>query len=156
MSIPIEWVNVVARACLVGMFPFSAVDKVWHWQNSIKQTEQSHLPGARPMLVAAILVEGITPFMIVFGWHDRFAAFLLAGFCFVTAFLYHHFWTYDDFFSPADESVAREHFWQFLKNFGLVGGLLLVVFAGALTHPEKVLTDPFESTNLAAAAQPNP
>ena len=91
------------------------------------------------MLVAAIAVEAITPIMILTGWYDRLGAFLLAGFCLVTAVLYHPFWRYDDFWSPGDDSVAREHFWQFLKNFGLIGGLLLVMFGGALTSPGTVL-----------------
>jgi putative oxidoreductase len=150
VNIPVEWINLLARICLVAMFPFSAIDKIWHWRNSLQQTAQSKLPGAVPMLVAAILIEGITPFMIVAGWHDRIAALLLAGFCVVTAFLYHHFWTYDDFWSSRDDSVAREHFWQFLKNFGLVGGLLLVVFAGTLTPSQKVIADPFSSSDLKA------
>ena len=91
------------------------------------------------MLVLAILVEGLTPISIVTGWLDRPAALLLAGFCVVTALLYHPFWAYPDFFSPREDSVAREHFWQFLKNFGLVGGLLLVVFAGTLERPADVV-----------------
>jgi putative oxidoreductase len=75
----------------------------------------------------------------VLGWFDRPAALLLAGFCVVTAFLYHPFWAYPDFFSPGDDSRARDHFWQFLKNFGLVGGLLLVTFAGSLAPPAQIL-----------------
>ena len=129
----------LARLSLVAMFPFSAVDKIWHWKNSLAQTESDGLPGGAALLVAAIAVEGLTPFCIVFGWMDRPAAFLLAGFCVVTAFLYHPFWAYPDFFSPSDASKARDHFWQFLKNFGLVGGLLLVLFAGTLTAPLDVL-----------------
>ena len=129
----------LARVCLVAMFPFSAVDKVWHWRNSLAQTESDGLPGGPALLVAAIAVEGLTPICIVTGWLDRPAAVLLAGFCVVTAFLYHPFWAYPDFFSPSDDSKARDHFWQFLKNFGLVGGLMLVVFAGTLSAPASLL-----------------
>lgn len=132
---------VVARVCLVAMFPFSAIDKVWHWRNSVVQTKQSGLPGAVPMLIAAIVVEAVTPLGIVFGVYDRIAAFVLAGFCVVTAFLYHPFWAYPDFWSANDDSKAREHFWQFLKNFGLVGGLMLVMFAGQLTSAEQAARD---------------
>ena len=120
---------VVARICLVAMFPPSAIDKVWHWRLCLAQTRKGGLP-AVPMLVAAITVEGLTPVMIVAGWHDQAAALVLAAFCVVTAFLYHPFWRGPDFFVDSDTSVAREHFWQFLKNFGLVGGLLLVVVIG--------------------------
>jgi putative oxidoreductase len=132
-----ETVWIVARLCLVGMFPFSAIDKIWHWRNSIAQTRSGGIPGAPMLLVLAIMVEGLTPICIVTGWFDRPAALLLAGFCFVTAFVYHPFWTHHDFFSAKDDSVAREHFWQFMKNFGLVGGLLLVVFAGTLDRPAE-------------------
>lgn len=129
----------VARIFLVAMFPFSAIDKVWHWRNALAQTESARLRGGKFMLVAAIAVEGVTPFMIVFGVWDRPAAFVLAGFCVVTAVLYHPFWRGPDFFSGRDDSVAREHFWQFLKNFGLVGGLALVMFAGRLAEATSVV-----------------
>jgi putative oxidoreductase len=134
-----EAVWIVARVCLVAMFPFSAIDKVWHWKNSLAQAASGGLPGAPVLLVLAILIEALTPICIVTGWLDRPAAMLLAGFCVVTAFLYHPFWAYRDFFVASDKSVGREHFWQFLKNFGLVGGLLLVVYAGTLERPLDLL-----------------
>lgn len=140
-AIPILWFG--ARLSLVAMFPFSALDKVIHWRNSLAQTNSAGVPGGPFLLVAAIALEALTPIMIVTGWHDRLGAFLLAGFCFVTAFLYHPFWRYGDFWSARDDSVAREHFWQFLKNFGLIGGLLLVMFAGTLASPETVLRSLF-------------
>jgi len=130
---PLVWYG--ARVCLVAMFPFSALDKIIHWRNALIQTRSAGLPGGKAMLVAAIVVEALTPVMIVSGRYDRLGAFVLAGFCVVTAFLYHPFWRYHDFWSATDDSVAREHFWQFLKNFGLVGGLLLVMFAGTLAAP---------------------
>jgi putative oxidoreductase len=143
----------IARLCLVAMFPFSALDKVWHRKNSLAQTDSAGLPGGRAMLVMAIVVEGLTPFFIVAGIWDRPAAVLLAGFCLVTAFLYHPFWRGPDFFSPRDDSVAREHFWQFLKNFGLIGGLLLVVFAGSLA-PLGAAVRPANWSSLHQAAAP--
>ena len=123
-------VPLVARICLVAMFPFSAADKVWHWRNSLAQTRTAGLPGGPLLLVAAIVIEAATPIAIVFDVYARAAAVLLAGFCIVTAALYHPFWRYHDFGSPRDDSVAREHFWQFLKNFAIVGGLLLVIAGG--------------------------
>ena len=143
-----------ARVCLVAMFPFSAVDKVWHWKNSLAQTASDRLPGAKLMLILAIVVEFVTPICIVAGVYDRVAAFLLAGFCVATAFLYHPFWVYPDFWTQSDSSQAREHFWQFLKNFGLIGGLLLVIFAGDLAPTEVVLRAPFTSSRDAASPSP--
>ena len=53
------------RVCLVAMFPFSAVDKIWHWKNSLAQTASDRLPGAKLMLILAIVVEFVTPICIV-------------------------------------------------------------------------------------------
>src|SRR6185437_12665000 len=114
-----------------------------------------------PLLVAAIVVEAVAPFCIVFGWHDRIAAFVLALFCVVTAILYHPFWKFSDFWKSGN-SVARSHFWDFLKNFGLVGGLLLIVFATQLapagvvarrvSHQERRTLRDFERQSMGGAA----
>ncbi len=127
-------IDTLARLMLVSMFPPSAVDKVVHWRGSLKQTASAGLPGppivGQAMLVAAIVVEFVTPVMIVGHVWDRTGALLLAAFCFVTAFLYHPFWRGPDLFAAADASVARDHFWQFFKNLGIVGGLVLVAIVG--------------------------
>ena len=117
--------ELIARVCLVVMFPFSGFDKIVHWNDALKQANTSFLPGGAALLVIAIMVELATPVCIVTGWHDRLAASVLTAFCVVTALLYHPFWHYPRFWSGTGE--GRAHFWDFLKNFGLAGGLLLVV-----------------------------
>jgi putative oxidoreductase len=146
------WLNlylvpIVIRGCLVVLFPFSALDKIVFWKDALAQADSSFLPkwSGPPLLAGAIAVEAIAPFCIVFGWHDRIAAFALALFCVVTALLYHPFWKFTDFWKPGD-SKARGHFWDFLKNFGLVGGLLLVVFAAQLAPAGVVARRPLSST----------
>lgn len=116
----------LARVCLIVLFPFSALDKIVHWEAALEQADSSFLPGGRALLVGAIVVEFVAPVCIVVHWHERIAALVLALFCVFTALLYHRFWTYPGFWSPANEK-GRAHLWDFLKNFGLVGGLLLVV-----------------------------
>lgn len=130
------WVNLlaaslIARICLVALFPFSALDKIVHWNDALKQVNSSFVPAGPVLLVAAIAVEFITPVCIVYGWHERSAALVLAAFCIVTAVLYHPFWKFSDFWTTG-KSVGRNHFWDFLKNFGLVGGLLLIVIGANL------------------------
>lgn len=120
-----EGLALVARICLVVLFPFSALDKIVNWRDALDQANSSFLPGGPVLLVVAMIVEIVTPICIVTGWQDRPAAFILAGFCVVTANLYHRFWLYPRFFSPGSE--GRPHVWDFLKNFGLAGGLLLIV-----------------------------
>jgi len=121
----------VARVFLVILFPFSGIDKIIHWKDALAQTNSTPVPFVPALLVAAIFVELVTPFCIIFAWHERIAAFVLAGFCVATAVLYHQFWRFADFWTPG-ESVGRGHFWDFLKNFGLVGGLLLLIIGATL------------------------
>lgn len=148
-------VPLVIRICLVVLFPFSALDKVLDWNGAMAQAKSSFLPAvlAAPMLGLAIIVEFFAPFCIVIGWHDRIAAFILAGFCVITALLYHNFWRYPDFWTRGD-SQARAHFWDFLKNFGLVGGLLLVTFGTTVIPADWVARHPFSSTPVYSRTAP--
>ena len=78
------WLNLIGipfliRFCLVVLFPFSALDKILDWKGALVQAKSSFLPGGAVLLVLGMAVEIVTPVMIVFGWHDRIAAFLLAG-----------------------------------------------------------------------------
>ena len=120
-----SWAYLVARILLVAMFPFSAVDKAIHWKAAMAQCRSSFIPGAPWMLVMAMAVEVIAPACIVVGWQAPIAAAVLAAFCAATALLYHPFWRAGDFWAKG-ESIDRGHFWDFTKNFGLAGGLLLV------------------------------
>ena len=147
------FIPVLVRACLVVLFPFSALDKIVFWPEAIAQADSSSLPAGSgpPLLIGAIIVEAVAPFCIVAGWHDRIAALVLALFCVVTALLYHPFWRFGDFWHHGG-SRARAHFWDFLKNFGLVGGLLLIVFATRLAPADVIMRDPWSSTAAYAPA----
>jgi len=140
-------IPIVIRVCLVVLFPFSALDKIVFWKDALKQANDTFLPKSigPSMVVAAIVVETVAPLCIVFGWHDRIAALVLALFCVVSAFLYHPFWKFADFWKSGN-SEGRGHFWDFLKNFGLVGGLLLVVFATQLAPTGVIARRPLPST----------
>ncbi|MGH8397441.1 MAG: DoxX family protein [Gammaproteobacteria bacterium] len=138
-------IPIIIRVFLVVLFPFSALDKIFDWKDALQQANSGFLPGGSVLLVLSTIVELVAPFCVVFGWHDRIAAFVLAAFCVVTALLYHNFWHYADFWHKGD-SQARSHFWDFLKNFGLAGGLLLITFATNLTPIGYVVTHPLSST----------
>jgi putative oxidoreductase len=147
MWLNLYFIPILIRVCLVVPFPFSALDKVVFWKDALAQADSSFLPKSSgpPLLATAIVVEGVAPFCIVFGWHDRIAALILALFCVVTAILYHPFWGFSEFWNSGN-SVGRSHFWDFLKNFGLVGGLLLVVFATQLAPADLIASRPLSST----------
>ena len=147
MWLNLYFIPISIRVCLVVLFPFSALDKIVFWKDAIQQADATFLPKSSgpPLLVAAIVVEAVAPLLIVIGWHDRIAALILALFCVVTALLYHPFWKFSDFWRSGN-SKGRSHFWDFLKNFGLVGGLLLIVFASQLAPAGVIAHRPLSST----------
>ncbi len=137
------YVPLLLRLCLVVLFPFSGLDKIVNWQSAMKQA--GNIPFKPAMLVTSIAVEFVTPLCIVTGWHDRLAAFVLAGFCVITAVLFHQFWRYPDFWR-FKEGEGLEHFWEFLKNFGLVGGLGLVMLSPQTQTLSAAMLHPLAST----------
>ena len=124
MSFINDYAPLALRICLVVLFPFSALDKILNWSAAMRQA--GSMPWPRAMLIASIGVELAAPACVVTGWHERFAAFILAGFCVITAVLFHQFWRFPDFWR-FKEGEGLQHFWDFLKNFGLVGGLGLIM-----------------------------
>jgi len=158
MTLLNDYAPLALRICLVVLFPFSGLDKIVNWGSAMKQAGEGALAPA--MLVAAIVVEFVTPVCIVLGWHDRLAAFVLAGFCAVTAVLYHQFWRYPDFWRFR-KGEGLEHFWEFLKNFGLIGGLGLIVLAPHTQPLSDFVQHPLSSTYVSgpqagAAVPPAP
>jgi putative oxidoreductase len=146
MTLLNDYAPLLLRICLVVLFPFSALDKIVNWGSAMKQAGEGR--AAPVMLVAAMIVELVAPVCIVLGWHDRLAAFVLAGFCVVTAVLYHQFWRYPEFWR-FQEGEGLQHFWEFLKNFGLVGGLGLVMLAPRTLPLSDVARQPLASTYAA-------
>ena len=138
-------VTFIIRVCLIIIFPFSTLDKVFNWQGALKQANEGVLPGGPVLLVMAMMVETGCSILIVAGVLDRAAAALLAFYCIITAILYHQFWACGDFFAKG-ESAGRTHFWDFLKNFGLVGGLALIMLGTPLVSVGYLVTHPFSST----------
>jgi putative oxidoreductase len=140
-----DYAPLLLRIFLVILFPFSGLDKILNWPSALKQAGGIFWP--QGMLVMSIGVELLTPVCIVSGWHDRFAAFILAGFCVLTALLFHQFWRFPDFWRFR-EGEGLQHFWEFLKNFGLVGGLGLIMLGPRTSTLEEFARHPFVSTHV--------
>ncbi len=140
---------------VVLFFPFSALDKILNFKGAVAQAREV-LPSqgaATVMLMAGLLVEIVMPIGILTGVCDRLAAFIMAGYCMATALLFKRFWATGDFWAGSD-SKGRGLFWDFLKNFSLGGGFLLITF-GSLTV-SSFLHDPFSSTHPYSTAAYGP
>ncbi len=137
------------RLALVLLFlPFSALDKILDFDCAVAQAREvvrSPLL-AKACIAAGLAVEIFMSLGVVSGVHDRLCAFALAGYCAATALLWKRFWEPGDFWSNG-AGAARGLFWDFLKNFALAGGFLLITFGSTAQSVHRFLEDPLSSTN---------
>ncbi|MCJ2012594.1 DoxX family membrane protein [Methylobacterium sp. J-076] len=137
----------LVRLLLVLLFlPFSALDKILNFRGAVGQAKQA-VHATAPAVVLILLgltVEIGMSACILTGVADRAAAFVMAGYCGVTALLWKPFWKPGDFWSGGK---GRELFWDFLKNFALAGGFLLITFGTGASTVEGFFGDPLASSH---------
>lgn len=71
----------------------------------------------------AVAVELAGGIALLIGWKTRWAAAVLAAFTLVATIIFHNFWA-----APAATQMTE--YAMFIKNLGLVGGLLLAFAFG--------------------------
>lgn len=119
----------IARPMLAAVFVTSGLDALLHPKERaavaaplVKKLSESplNLPDNPEMMVrangATMVAAGA---MLATGTFPRLASVVLAGVLVPTTYTGHAFWTVKD---PADRSKQKAHF---LKNVGLLGGVLL-------------------------------
>jgi putative oxidoreductase len=143
-----------ARCLLVVLFlPFSALDKTLNFDAAVGQAVQAAPSAtlARALILAGLAVEVFGSLAILSGIGDRLGAFILSGYCVVTALLWKQFWRAPDF-RLKGESKGRDIFWDFLKNLAVAGGFLMLTFGADASGVARFLQEPFASSHPYAAA----
>jgi putative oxidoreductase len=142
-------VTFAARALLVMLFlPFSALDKILNFKQAVGQAAEA-IPNrflAAIAILAGLGVEILMSLAILAGIADRMAAFILAGYCIVTALLWKQFWKQPDF-RLKGASRGRDVFWDFLKNLALAGGFLALAFGANASGFRDFLAHPLASSH---------
>jgi putative oxidoreductase len=139
----------VARCLLVMLFfPFSALDKILNFKQAVGQAAQA-APSrslAELLIYCGLGVEIFMSLAVLTGAADRLAAFILAGYCVVTAILWKQFWKAPDF-RLTGNSRGRETFWDFLKNLAVAGGFLMLAFGASAGGVASFLENPLASSH---------
>lgn len=113
----ISLVELVGRVFLSIMFILSGFNKISGYAGTQGYMEAMGVPGMLlPLVIVLELGGGI---LLAVGFQARIVAFLLAGFCLLSGFLFH--------FQPADQMQMI----LFMKNITIAGGLLLVIVHGS-------------------------
>jgi putative oxidoreductase len=129
-------------------FPFSALDKILNFKGAVTQAQEiaTNRNLACALIFSGLAVEVFMSIGILTGIGDRACALVLAGYCGVTALLWKQFWKPGDFWTSAT-GQGRSLFWDFLKNFALGAGFLLIAFGSGATSAEQFLFHPVWSSH---------
>ena len=115
----------IARLCLVLIFPFSTLDKIFNHQSAMAQAGHGLIALPEPMAALLLVLGGMLEVLgsvcILFDFYRRQAALLFVFYVIATAVLFHNFWSF-----PFNGDAWNQNFWPFLKNFGLAGGFLYI------------------------------
>jgi putative oxidoreductase len=112
-----NFVDLAGRIMLAAIFLVSGLGKITGYAATLGYMSAMGVPGALLPLVIALEVGG--SIAIILGYHTRLAAFLLAGFCVVSALIFHR--------ALGDQI----QFILFMKNIAIAGAFLLLVARGS-------------------------
>ena len=112
-----QFASPLGRLFIAAMFVTSGIGKISGYAGTQAYMESQGVPGM--LLPLVILVEVVGGLTVIIGWQTRIAAFLLAGFCLVSAALFHL-----DFNNQMQTIM-------FMKNVAIAGGFLFLVAHGA-------------------------
>ncbi len=123
------YVQVVARVMLASLFVISGLGVVWGGADAFNgyqgMVASAGIPMAGLVAVVAIALKIFGGAALAVGFKSRYAAFALALFTLLTIYFYHGPSSWSD---PASGYV---NYLMALKNFSIIGGLLLVANNGA-------------------------
>jgi len=111
-----NFLDFTGRVLIAAIFLVSGLNKIAGYDGAQGYMAAMGVPGALLPLVIALEVGG--SIAIILGYRTRLVAFLLAGFCIVSALIFHR--------ALGDQT----QFIMFMKNFAVAGGFLLLVARG--------------------------
>ena len=114
----------LGRVLLAILFIRYGFEKVEAFGSTVSYIAAKGLPMPAVLAALATVVELGGGILLAIGLFTGWAALALAGFCVVTAFLFHAFWTL-----PAAQQMGEQI--SFYKDLALAGGLLVVAGFGA-------------------------
>ena len=116
--------NLIGRILLAALFLPAGLSKLSGFEGAVGYIGSVGLPFASVAAVAAIAVEILGSVALIVGFQTRIAAAVLAVFTIVASVFFHAFW------AAAPEQAFVQQL-LFVKNMGVVGGLLVLASSGA-------------------------
>lgn len=113
----------VSRILIAALFLVAGIGKVMGYAGTVGYMGKIGFPAPELMTMLAIAIEIGGGILLIVGWKTRWAAWALVIFVLIATFAAHRFWDVD----AAQMAMQRTHF---LKNFAIIGGLLMLAAFG--------------------------
>ena len=114
----------LARLLLAALFLPAGIGKISGFAGTAGYIGSVGLPLPELGAAIAIAVEVLGGIALIIGFGTRWAALALAVFTLVASFFFHAYWAL-----PAEQQMMQQL--MFMKNIGVVGGLLALAAFGA-------------------------
>lgn len=114
----------LARLLLAALFLPAGISKIGGFAGTAGYIGSVGLPMPELGAAIAIAVEVLGGIALIIGLGTRWAALALAVFTLVASFFFHAYWAL-----PAEQQMMQQL--MFMKNIGVVGGLLALAAFGA-------------------------
>jgi putative oxidoreductase len=115
---------VVGRVLIALIFLLSGIGKITGYAGTAGYMASKNLPMVDVLLVLSIVIEIGGAAMIVLGWKARLGALALFLWMVPVTLIFHNFWGV-----PAEQQQLQQI--MFLKNLGLMGGMLFLMAFGS-------------------------
>ncbi|MEO0373662.1 MAG: DoxX family protein [Cyanobacteria bacterium P01_A01_bin.17] len=114
-----KYIPLAARICLCIIFINSGIGKIFGFTGTAEMMANTGLPIASVLLAFTIIFQLLGGLSLLFGYKVKLGSILLILFLIPATLVFHN--------PIADPGELN----SFLKNLGLIGGLLMVIYAGA-------------------------
>ena len=118
-----DWAALVGRILLAIVFIPAGFSKIGGFAGTAGYIASKGLPLPEVGAALAIAVEIVAGIALLVGWKARWAALVLAVFTLVASVFFHAFWSV-----PPEQHMTQ--YLMFMKNVGIVGGLLALYAFG--------------------------
>ena len=109
----------LARLLICAIFVQGAFGKIAGWSGQAEYMASHGMRFIPPLLAAALVIEVVGVLALVTGYQARLAALVMFVYLGIVSVLLHNFWALSGMSAGANQTA-------FLKNLGIMGGLLLI------------------------------
>jgi putative oxidoreductase len=114
-----KYIPLAARICLCLIFFKAGVSHIFGFGETVEMMTNQGLPQANILLAGTVFFQILGAVSLLLGYQVKIGSILLIIFLIPASLVFHNF--------IADPSQIND----FLKNIGLIGGLLMLIYAGS-------------------------